>query len=304
MTLHSWVAPHALRLDVAVSRAAGCSRREAQRHIEAGHVRVDGHLGKKGTLVAAGASVDVTEPLPDAAAFAPVPQPELPLVVLYVDDQLVVVDKAAGQATHPLRPHERGTVANAIVARYPECASASKDTREGGVTHRLDTDTTGILVAARTPAAWTALREAFAQQHVIKTYEALVVGNPPDRGEIRAPLVSRGKKVRALRPGEEWTDLADKTPARDARTDFEVLTRGANVALVRATAQTGRMHQIRAHLAHLGHPLVGDTLYGGPPSTNGHLLHASRIVLDLGPTHLDLTCDWPPARTALLTALL
>lgn len=266
-------------------------------------MRIDGRPGKKGTLVAAGASVEVAEPVPDAAAFAPTPQPELPLVVLYVDADVVIVDKPAGMPSHPLRPNERGTVANALVARYPECATASKDPREGGVTHRLDTDTTGILVAARTPAAWIAIREAFSAKRITKTYEALVVGNPPDRGEIVAPLVSRGKRVRALRPGEEWTDIVDKTPARDAHTDYEVLTRGTNVALVRATAQTGRMHQIRAHFAHLGHPLVGDELYGGPPSTNGHLLHASRILIDLGKP-LDIACPWPAARKALLDALL
>jgi 23S rRNA pseudouridine1911/1915/1917 synthase len=277
-----------LRLDVAVAQAAGCTRREAQRLIEEGRVRVDGRARalSKGTFVEAGAAVDV-EPPGDSA---PIAEPELPLTVLHQDARFVFVDKPAGMATHPLRPGERGTLANALVARFPECAAASAQLREGGVGHRLDHATTGVLVAARSREAWTALRAEFAGGRVEKTYWALVVGDPPERGEIFAALAHAGQRV----------TTAPRANSMPAETRFVVLQRGPSCALVEAVAHTGRMHQIRAHLAHLGHPLVGDELYGGPVEAGGHVLHARRLVVD----KIAVEAPWPAARRAVVERFL
>lgn len=286
------------RLDQFVAEHAGCSRGEARRLIDEGHVRVGGRRGKKGTLLEAGLHVELDRAPPTEEERRPVPQPELPLAVLHADEAIVVVAKPAGQPTHPLRPGERGTLANALAGRHPECARASADPREGGVAHRLDTDTSGVLVAARTRAAWDALRRAFSSGQVDKEYWALVVGAPPERGEVRAALAHAGP--RKVKPVDEWAD--DEPRAREAVTRYERVVRGQGASLVRAFTSTGRMHQVRAHMAHLGHPLVGDPLYGGPEAPGGHALHAARVTLPHPETGARLTfrAPWPPDRAALV----
>ena len=143
------------RLDALVSRRLGVSVGEARRRIEAGAVRVDGRRARKGTTLSAGARVTI-EPI--ATAGAVVGDGSAAVTFLYQDPSLIAIDKPAGMPSHPLRAGERGTAANAIVARYPECAAASEDPREGGLGHRLDTATSGVLLAARDRAAWLALR--------------------------------------------------------------------------------------------------------------------------------------------------
>jgi 23S rRNA pseudouridine1911/1915/1917 synthase len=272
------------RLDQFVARHAGCSRAEARRLIDEGHVRVNGRRAAKGLLLQSGAQVELAVAPPTDEEKRPLPEPERPLVVLHADDALVALSKPAGIPTHPLRRGERGTLANALVARFPECAGVADDPREGGVAHRLDVDTSGVVLAARTREAWQALRRAFATGQVEKEYWALVAGAPPDAGEIDAALAhATARTVKAIEAGEEWLNqsYADGPAARPARTRFEVMARGPDVALVRALTRTGRMHQVRAHLAHLGHPLLGDALYGGPPAPGGaagHVLHAARIT--------------------------
>jgi len=287
------------RLDQWLARALDCSRREAQRLIDDGGVRIDGARAAKGTRVHAGAAVRVAEAPARDEDKRPLPEPELPLVELFADDLLVAVAKPAGVATHPLRAGERGTLANALVARHPECALVADDPREGGFAHRLDTETSGVLLAARTRAAWQSLRRAFGDGVVAKEYLALVAGEPPTTGSIDEPLVHAGRRVRVA--GDRDLD------ALEARTDFETLARGDGVALVRARSSSGRMHQIRVHLAFRGHPLVGDALYGGPPpapGTRGHFLHAAAVVFP-HPSGARVRVDAPlPAdRAAALVAL-
>jgi 23S rRNA pseudouridine1911/1915/1917 synthase len=294
-----------VRLDQFVARHAGCSRAEARRLIDDGAVRVDGRRAAKGRLLGAGAAVELERAPASGEALRPVPQPELPLDVLYRDDALVALVKPLGVPTHPLRAGERGTIANALVARFPECAGASDDAREGGVAHRLDVDTSGVLLAARTRDDWRALRRAFASGQVDKEYWALVDGAPPNDGEVHAPLIHAGaRRMRALHD-EDAAPLA----SRPARTTFRTIARGPGAALVAAFTSTGRMHQVRVHLAHAGYPLYGDALYGGPPLPGGgagHVLHAARITFPhpRDGRRLTLEAPLPPERAALLARVL
>jgi 23S rRNA pseudouridine1911/1915/1917 synthase len=297
------VAEDRARLDKFVAARTGCSRLEAQRLIAAGHVRVDGKRGKKGTPLQTGAVVELTEAPPTDEDKRPQPDPAAPLNILYLDDAVIALAKPPGAPTHPLRPGERGTLANALVARFPECAAISDDPREGGVAHRLDIDTSGVVLAARTRPDWLALRRAFQAGEVDKEYWALVMGDPPPAGEIDVPLAHAGDP-RMVKPIDEWSNQS----ARPARTRFEVMARGPGRALVRARSMTGQMHQIRAHLAHLGHPLYGDALYGGPPApagAPGHFLHAARIAFPhprSGATTV-VHAPLPPERAKILAQL-
>jgi 23S rRNA pseudouridine1911/1915/1917 synthase len=265
-----------LRLDSFVAEHSGVSRGVAMRLIADGLVQVDGRIGKKGAALLAGQTVTVTSEAQDDQSTPPVPQPELPLTVLYEDADVVVVSKPQGMACHPLRAGELGTVASAVVARYPECGEAAQPVREGGVCHRLDTDTSGALIFARTKDAWQKLRSDFAEGLIEKEYLALVVGTPSDdEFDVTLPLLTgRGgspKMMVATTPEQIYHPAA-----LDAHTCFFVVQRGPAHTLLRVVARTGRRHQIRVHLAHLGLPIVGDPLYGqGEPG--GQFLHASRL---------------------------
>jgi 23S rRNA pseudouridine1911/1915/1917 synthase len=176
--------------------------------------------------------------------------------VLWVDPALVAVDKQAGVPSHPRAAGETDTVANAIVARFPECASASPDAREGGLCHRLDIGTSGVLIAARSPAAWSALRAALSGGACEKTYLAEVTGTPPPSGELNAAIGRRGRR------GKQVVVDGGRNPL-PAHTRWELLEARAGTALLRVRLTKGRTHQVRAHLAAAGHPIVGDALYGG-----------------------------------------
>lgn len=263
------------RLDKAVAQLFAVSRRRAMEWIAEGRVRVDGRRAPKGQPVRSGARISVELPPPEA----PVPQPELPLAIVHADEHIVVADKPAGMPSHPLKPGERGTAANALVARFPELASVGPAPREGGLVHRLDTDTSGLLLAARTGEAHAALRAQFAARSVEKGYLALVAGELHAGGEISLPLAHDphdDRKVRAA-SDPEWAELHG---ARPALTRFAPLERRGGFTLLEVEIATGVLHQIRAHLAFLGHPLAGDALYGGPelPGLSRHFLHAARLA--------------------------
>jgi len=194
---------------------------------------------------------------PDPSAW---PDLAAALAILYVDDALVFVDKPAGIPSHPLQPGETGTVANALLARYPECRSASEDPREGGLCHRLDIDTSGVLVAARTREAWLRVRAEFGGGEVDKRYWALVTGPIADQGEIDVPLRHHRRRKDRVEPAMEGT-----SGARPARSLFRILARAGEYSLVEVRIITGVLHQVRAHLAAVGAPVVGDSLYGGRP---------------------------------------
>ncbi len=316
------------RLDHFVAEHTGLSRAAAMRLINDGQVLLDGRVGKKGALLTSGQRVQLRALPLDGQSTPPQPQPELPLAVLYEDDAVVVINKPAAMPCHPLRAGELGTVANALVARYPECARASDSPREGGLTHRLDTFTTGALLAARTPDAWRALRAAFSAGQVDKEYLALVVGTPKeDAFDVALPLLAGGGAEGQRRVTVAATpDQMYSRGALDAYTRLTVVARGRRFTLLRAYAQTGRRHQIRAHLAHLGLPLLGDALYGGAAvadaaaleltaaeqalrAGDGYFLHAARLQFPslakqaAGEVHT-IEAPLPPQREQLLASLL
>jgi 23S rRNA pseudouridine1911/1915/1917 synthase len=262
------------RLDRAVARLFGISRGRAMEWIAEDRVRVDGRRSAKGAQIGPGARVSVRRPPPDS----PVPQPELPIRIVHADSHVVVADKPAGMPSHPLKPGETGTAANALTGRFPELAGIGPAPREGGLVHRLDADTSGLLLAARTEAAHAMLREQFTARTVEKGYLALVAGELHAGGEIDVPLAHDPGDARKVRPASdpEW---AEAHGARSALTRFTPIERRAGFTLVEVEIATGVLHQIRAHLAFIGHPLAGDARYGGPALSGlrRHFLHASRL---------------------------
>lgn len=299
------------RLDQFVAARTGLSRNAARRLIDEGQVRVEGRISRKaGLILASGQRILLAEPARDPRRTPPVPQPELPLEVLYEDTDLVAVNKPAGWPSHPLRPGERGTLASALVARYPECVAANPEAREGGLCQRLDLYTSGVIIAARHAEAFSALRTYFHDGRVEKEYLALVVGVPEeDTLEVTAPILpapgpERHRRLIAATSPEEIYH----PEALDAETRFVVLKRGRRYSLLCATTKTGRRHQVRVHLSYLGLPLLGDTLYGAPPlEANvpaGYFLHASRISFPgrAAGTTLSIEAPLSPERARFLAS--
>jgi 23S rRNA pseudouridine1911/1915/1917 synthase len=287
------------RLDAFLVRAgAAPSAGAARRLLEQGSVRVDGRPGRKGQLLAAGQTVELQ--LPPAGEVV-VPDPAMPLVVLYQDAALVAVDKPAGWPTHPLRPGERGTLASALVARFPECARASRDPREAGFAHRLDTGTSGVVVAARDPDSWQALRRSIGGEGCEKRYLAEVVPPPSpmvgagETAVVDAAIGRSGRRSGQVRVGAGRGLLP-------ARTEIAVRQRRAHTWLVEARLHRGRAHQVRAHLGHLGMPVLGDPLYGDAGAAavaaslgvSGFRLHAWRIRFVHPHTGATMEIEAPP----------
>jgi 23S rRNA pseudouridine1911/1915/1917 synthase len=252
------------RLDVFLAGTAG-SRAAAQRLIDSGLVLVDGERRPKRHTVAVGERVEVQ----------PAPQREEPLVpdatfaVAYEDEHLMVVDKPAGVVVHPARRHNAGTLAQALAGRI----AGGDDPRRAGIVHRLDRDTSGLLVVARTDAVHAALKDMMRRREVTREYVALVEGRPAARaGTIDAPL-GRDRRVRT----RISTDTDDPRPAI---THFEVERALEGYTLLRVRLETGRTHQIRAHLLAIGHPVAGDPEYGrkGVLGLERQFLHAERLA--------------------------
>jgi 23S rRNA pseudouridine1911/1915/1917 synthase len=265
------------RLDLFVAEhIPELSRTRIQELIGEGHVRVDARLAKSAHRVSAGEKIEI-DVLPRPV---PVAQPEdLPLDVLYVDDDFVVVNKPAGMVVHAGAGHSRGTLVNALLHRLGDLSKAGGALRPG-IVHRLDRETSGAMVVARNDQAHERLAEQFRSRNVRKIYVALVHGKMPrDSGTITLPI-SRD-------PHRRTRMTARSAKGRHARTDWRVVARLGRCTLVEAALHTGRTHQIRAHFAALGHPVVGDTLYGAPrglkagtrnlPLLPRNFLHAARI---------------------------
>jgi 23S rRNA pseudouridine1911/1915/1917 synthase len=253
-----------LRLDQFLARPLG-SRAQAQAAIEAGRVRVDGGSRPKRHIVQAGERITI-EP-PGASTSAPV-EPQAPFEVAYEDEYLLVVNKPAGVVVHPARGHATGTLAQALAGR----AVGGDEPSRAGIVHRLDRDTSGLLVVAKTDAVHRALKALLARRHLTREYLALVDGHPPARtGTIEAPI---GRDRR-----DRLKISIDTDHPRAARTHFELERQLPETSLLRVSLDTGRTHQIRVHLAAIGHPVCGDPLYGHADcyGLGRQFLHAHRL---------------------------
>jgi 23S rRNA pseudouridine1911/1915/1917 synthase len=284
------------RIDKAIARHfPEAGRRQLAAMFEDGAVRLRGKRARKGDPVAAGDVIELAHAPVAASAARPVADPDAGarLGVLLECAELVVVDKPAGMPSQPLAVGELGTAASGIAARWPECAAIGDDPRDGGLVHRLDIGTSGALIAARSPEIYRALRDAFGAGLVEKQYLAITVGLPVSR-ESDAPLEQRGRKV-----------AVDYTSGQPALTTFTVERAGETHALVRCVAHTGRMHQVRAHLAHVNAPIAGDTLYGGAaiPGDSGFFLHAARIAFPLGDQQIVVESPLPARFVAALASV-
>ena len=263
----------AARLDAFLHDALpALSRRFVRRLIAEGAVCVNGRPAAKGVRVAPGDRVT----LPDLPATI-TPEPGLALAVLHEDDALVALDKPGGMPGHALDPRQRGTAAAFLLARYPEMADVG-DPLAPGLVHRLDSGTSGLLVAARTRAAHCALRAALRARAVEKRYLAWVAGDASalDGARVALPLAHDPRDRRRMLPATAGVR------AWPAETRLAIVAAGRERSLVEATILTGVTHQVRAHLAARGHPVLGDVLYGGAPAglpRGRHALHAAGLTL-------------------------
>lgn len=234
------------------TRLPHISRGGIQRLMREGCILVDGKPAKPTQHPAAGQTVEVTWPVPRELEAKP---EDLPLNILFEDDDLVVVNKPAGMPTHPGHGHEGGTLVNALLHHCAGSLSGIGGVVRPGIVHRLDMDTTGCLVAAKNDATHLDLAAQFKEREVDKRYHAILCGRlANDEGEIDAPITRHpvNRKLMSVQPGG----------SRNARTGWRVLERLANCTLVEAKLFTGRTHQIRVHFKHIGFPLAGDALYG------------------------------------------
>ena len=293
------------------------SRARLQDLVRAGHVRRDGATVLDPALkVGPGTALALTIPEAEPA----VPQAEaLGLVIPYEDDDLVVVDKPAGLVVHPAPGHEGGTLVNALIAHCGDSLSGIGGVRRPGIVHRLDKDTSGLIVVAKNDAAHRGLAAQFADHGrsgpLERAYLALAWGTPePPRGTVTAELARsrhNREKIAVVRPGE----------GRHAVTHYAVEARYGEASLVRCRLETGRTHQIRVHMAHLGHPLLGDAVYGAafktkaarlPEAARAALAELNRQALHAGllgfahprsGAHLRFESPPPPDLARLLAAL-
>jgi 23S rRNA pseudouridine1911/1915/1917 synthase len=260
------------RLDAWLARRLpALSRSRLRALIEGGHVRLDGQRPRPSTRLRPGQSVRVDVPAPVPAE----PQPEdIPIAVVYEDARLLVVDKPAGLVVHPGAGASRGTLVNALLRHVHDLSGVGGVLRPG-IVHRLDRGTSGLLVVAKDDETHRSLARQFAGRTVEKEYLALVLGNPaPESGEIDAPIgrhpVHRQKmSVRAPR-------------GREARTSWRVEERFDAAALLRVRIHTGRTHQVRVHLAAIGHPVAGDAVYGGQRALPSRRAAAREAFASLG----------------------
>lgn len=282
------------RLDTYLrSRFPAVSRGAIQRLIEEGYIRVCGRTVKPTHTPRAGEQVLVE--WPEAKPLANRPE-DLPLKVLFEDELLLVLNKAPGVVVHPAAGHEEHTLVNALLHHWAGQLSGIGGVARPGIVHRLDKETSGCLVVAKTDEAHLALASQFANRKVRKTYNAIVCGDlPKDRGEIHAPIARHPshRKRMAVTAGE----------GRDARTTYKALEWLRGSTFIEALLHTGRTHQIRVHFQFVGHPLVGDNVYGQRQNSRltdltgytapRQMLHASRLAFVHPRTGRELALEAP-----------
>ena len=276
-----------VRLDAFLSADGQLSRSQAARLIEEGRVAVDGRPAAKSCRVAEGQQVTVDIPeVKDTAVEAQ----DIPLDVVYEDGDVIVVNKPVGMVVHPAPGHSDGTLVNALLYHCGNTLSGINGTLRPGIVHRIDRDTSGLIIAAKNDAAHACLAAQLADHTLARTYECLAVGNfKEDSGTVDAPI------------GRCPTDrkkMAVVANGRSAVTHWTVLERFQGFTYVECRLETGRTHQIRVHMASIGHPILGDTVYGAKkavPGLQGQCLHAVglRFLHPRTGEAVELWCDLP-----------
>ncbi len=276
------------RLDkLVVAHLDGFTRNQVQGLIEQGHVTVDGASAKPGNKMRGGETIHITLPADESSDDIDDPAGEdIPLSIVYEDDAIVVVNKPAGMVVHPAVGNEHGTLVNALLNRYPALA----ETERKGVVHRLDKDTSGLMVVGKTEAAIENLMAQFKARTVDKTYLAMTERPPRSpSGRIDAPI------ARDPRQRKRMAVVRDGKPAV---TEFDIIERDlqGDRAVVRLELHTGRTHQIRVHMAFIGAPVVGDRVYGFRKQRiklKRHFLHAAELAFDHPTTGERVTFEAP-----------
>ena len=287
------------RLDAFLaSELEDVTRSAAQRLIEEGRVTVNGKTAAKSSKLTGREIIKVV--LPEPEAIEAVPQ-NIPLDVVYEDEDVIVVNKPVGLVVHPAPGHPDGTLVNALLYHCGDSLSGIGGQLRPGIVHRIDRDTSGLIIAAKNDFAHQALAAQLQDHTLARTYEAVVIGNlREDSGTVDAPI------------GRHHTDRKKMavTPhgGRSAVTHWEVLERFQGYTHVRCRLETGRTHQIRVHMAHIGHPIYGDTVYGqkkAMPGMTGQCLHAVglRFIHPRTNQAVELKCDINEEFKALLRKL-
>ena len=286
-----------VRLDAFLSADGALTRSQAARLIAEGRVRVNGKPAAKSARLSGGETVTVDVPQLRETALPP---QDIPLDVVYEDDDVIVVNKPTGLVVHPAPGHPDGTLVNALLHHCGDSLSGIGGEKRPGIVHRIDRDTSGLIIAAKNDAAHLALSAQLKGHSLSRTYECLVTGNmKQDSGTVDAPIgrSSADRKKMAVVP-----------TGRRAVTHWEVVARYPGVTHLRCRLETGRTHQIRVHMAHIGHPILGDTVYGAKkpvPGLTGQCLHAAglRFVHPRTGEPVELHCPLPPEFTAMLQKL-
>ena len=286
-----------VRLDAFLSADGALTRSQAARLIAEGRVRVNGKPAAKSARLSGGETVTVDVPQLRETALPP---QDIPLDVVYEDDDVIVVNKPTGLVVHPAPGHPDGTLVNALLHHCGDSLSGIGGEKRPGIVHRIDRDTSGLIIAAKNDPAHLALSAQLKDHSLSRTYECLVTGNmKQDSGTVDAPIgrSSADRKKMAVVP-----------TGRRAVTHWEVVARYPGVTHLRCRLETGRTHQIRVHMAYIGHPILGDTVYGAKkpvPGLTGQCLHATglRFIHPRTGEPVELHCPLPPEFTAMLQKL-
>ena len=283
------------RLDAFLASSLdGLTRSQATRLIESGEVAVNGRAVSKSYKLAGDEDIAVT--LPEPEPVEAVPQ-DIPLDVVYEDADVIVVNKPSGMVVHPAPGHPDGTLVNALLYHCAGTLSGVGGALRPGIVHRIDRDTSGLIIAAKNDAAHQYLSAQLADHTLARTYECIVVGKlREDRGTVDAPIA---------RHPTDRKRMAVVAGGREAVTHWEVIARYPGYTHVRCRLETGRTHQIRVHMAYIGHPILGDTVYGAKkevPGLTGQCLHAVGLRSLHPRTHevVELFCPLPEEFTRML----
>lgn len=286
------------RLDAFLAEnVEGVSRAAAAKLIESGAVLVNGKAAAKSCKLTGAETVEVS--LPEPEPIDAVPQ-DIPLDVVYEDADVIVVNKPSGLVVHPAPGHPDGTLVNALLYHCGDSLSGVGGALRPGIVHRIDRDTSGLIIAAKNDAAHQSLAAQLKDHTLARTYECVVVGNlRDDSGMVDAPIA---------RDPRDRKRMAVVTGGREAVTHWEVIARYPGYTHVRCRLETGRTHQIRVHMAYIEHPILGDTVYGAKkpvPGLTGQCLHAVGLRFAHPRTGevVELSCPLPDEFTAMLKKL-